>query len=312
MTGNPPGSPGPSPAYADLPRLPDVGVPHAWDVWGRGDQLGALHRMTPERVTAALHGVRLGLRIGLDLPTDALDPPLFGRRPLERHVREAGPSVDERLDSFYPQAASQWDGFGHYRIRGHGSFGDDHERPGIHHWAAEGMVSRGVLLDVAAYRRRSGEALQEGTITAAELTDVAQAQSVTLQAGDTLCVRTGWLRDYRALDAQGRRDYAAAGSLISSLGLAADESMAAFLWDHEVSALAADNPAVERTPGNREVGSLHRRVLAALAIPLGELFDLERLSAACQEHDQWTFAFVSMPLTVVGGVGSTANAMGIL
>lgn len=300
------------PAYTELPRMTDVGVPHAWDVWGRDDQLGALHRMTPERVVSALHNVRQGLRIGLDLPTTAIDPPLFGRRPLERHVRESGPTVDERLDSFYPQAGSQWDGFGHYRIRGHGAFGDTHEEPGIHHWAAEGMVARGVLLDVAAYRDMPGEALREGSISAAELTEVAKAQGVCLEAGDVLCVRTGFMRDYLALDAAAREQYAAARNRIPSLGLAADESTAAFVWDYEVSALAADNPAVEQTPGSREVGSLHRRVLAALGIPLGELFHLERLATACRQHDQWTFAFVSMPLAVVGGVGSTANAMGIL
>jgi hypothetical protein len=300
------------PAYAALPRLDGVDVPHAWEVWGRGDQLGSLRRLTAERTIAALQEVRMGLRIGLDLRSDAIDPPLFGRRPLERHVRESGPTVDERLDSFYPQAASQWDGFGHYRVRGHGAFGADHEEPGIHHWAAEGIVARGVLLDVAGHRDRPGEGLAEGGITADELAEVAHAQGVELQAGDVLCVRTGWLRDYRALDQTGRAEYAAAGSLIPSLGLVADECTAAFLWDHRVAALVADNPAVEQTPGSREVGSLHRRVLAALGMPLGELLDLDRLATACRTHDRWTFAFVSMPLAVVGGVGSTANAMGIL
>lgn len=307
------------PAYDDLPRLEEAGIRHAWDVFGAEDVLGTLNHLTPERVLGAFAGVRHGIRIGLDLGTHVIDPPLFGRQPMVRHIVESGPMVDERLDAFYPQGSTQWDGFGHYRIRGLGHFGGRatvsaaHDgRPSIHHWADAGIVGRGVLLDVAAHRNEPGQALVEGTITVEELEVVAAAQGVQLEVGDILCVRTGWLRDYLVLDQSERTAIAEGGRLLTTLGLAADESMARFLWNARVAAVAADNPAVEKTPGSRQVGSLHRRVLAALGTPLGELFDFERLAETCREHKQWTFAFVSAPLALYGGVGSTGNAIGIL
>lgn len=305
------------PAYDDLPRLEEAGIRHAWDVFGPEDVLGTLNHLTPERVLAALAGVRQGIRIGLDLGTHVIDPPLFGRRPMVHNIIESGPVVDERLDAFHPQGGTQWDGFGHYRIRGLGHYGgratDSHEgRPSIHHWAEAGIVGRGVLLDVAAHRNEPGQALAEGTITVGELETVAAAQDIKLQPGDIVCVRTGWLRDYLTLDQGRRAAIAEDGKLLTTLGLAADESMARWLWNAGVAAVAADNPAVEQTPGSRQVGSLHRRLLAGLGMPLGELFDFERLAATCREHKQWTFAFMSAPLALYGGVGSTGNAMGIL
>jgi hypothetical protein len=75
--------------------------------------------------------------------------------------------------------------------------------------------------------------------------------------------------------------------------------------------VVTDNPAVEQTPGDPAVGSLHRRVLMSLGMPLGELFDLDTLAARCAADGRWTFAFTAAPLPLVGGVGSTANALAV-
>ena len=48
------------PAFDSLPRLPGNGVQHAWDVWGRGDNLGTLNRLTGPVVAAASACVRTG------------------------------------------------------------------------------------------------------------------------------------------------------------------------------------------------------------------------------------------------------------
>src|SRR3984957_20946969 len=52
------------PSFDALRRLPGAGVRHAWDVWGRGDNLGTLNRLTGPVVAAAASGVRTGRRIG--------------------------------------------------------------------------------------------------------------------------------------------------------------------------------------------------------------------------------------------------------
>ena len=304
------------PAFDDLPVLQASGTRHAWDVFGHGDELGTLNLLTRQVVRDGLACAETGERIGLALASDAIDPPLYGRRAAQHSFLEAGAVVDEWLDGFYPQASSQWDGFGHHRCRA-GAYGGvtdppapDRQRLSIHHWAERGIVSRGVLLDLAAHRA-DRDPLVEGTVEAAELEEVAQAQGVSLRPGDVLCVRTGWVSAYREAGRETRERLAADGVSIASLGLAADETVARLLWDRRLAALVTDNPAVEQTPGDPLVGSLHRRVLMSLGMPLGELFDLDTLAARCAEDRRWTFAFVAAPLPLVGGVGSTANAVAI-
>jgi kynurenine formamidase len=304
------------PAFDELPVLAESGTRHSWGVFGPGDELGTLNLLTPEVVRAGLACAVTGERIGLALASDEIDPPLYGRRRAEHRFVESGAVVDEWLDGYYPQASSQWDGFGHHRCRA-GSYGGVTDPPGpgrrrgsIHHWARQGIVSRGLLIDVAAHRG-GGDPLVEGTITAAELAEVACVQGVVPRTGDVLCVRTGWLSAYRAANRDTRERLAAAGGRVASLGLAADEEMARQLWNWRVAAVATDNPAVEQTPGDPQVGSLHRRVLMSLGIPLGELFDLDALAARCAVDGRWSFAFTAAPLPQVGGVGSPANAVAI-
>ncbi|MCP9980820.1 cyclase family protein [Actinomadura madurae] len=64
--------------------------------------------------------------------------------------------------------------------------------------------------------------------------------------GDVLCVRTGWMRCYWESDTAGRDCLARSRRWP---GLAGSASMAELLWDWRVSAVTADNPAVEAAPG---------------------------------------------------------------
>ena len=308
------------PEYAELPRLEDIGANHAWGVFGPDDDLGTLNLLDPATVQQATSVVRTGERVGLSLPLDQPDPPLFRRRPFQHTVTRNGSMWDDRLDSFFPQGSTQWDGFRHHRVRQHGFYGgvvDDpgsgNERLSIHHWARTGIIGRGVLLDVRTHLDDGRYApLTDRSITAGDLRATADAQGTPVRPGDILCVRTGWLSAYRSLDADARADIAAQSSGFSSVGLAADESTAELLWDWRIAAVAADNPAVEVTPGDPAVGSLHRRVLALLGIPLGELFDFDSLAARLHTESRFDFLFVSIPLSLVGGLGSPANAVAVI
>ena len=88
--------------------------------------------------------------------------------------------------------------------------------------------------------------------------------------------------------------------------------MAELLWDGGIAAVAADNPGVEAAPGRRGSGSLHRRALALLGMPFGELFDFDALDAALRAQDRSSFLFMAVPLNIPGGVGSTGNAVAML
>jgi hypothetical protein len=104
--------------------------------------------------------------------------------------------------------------------------------------------------------------------------------------------------------------------------------MVAWLWDHQISLLAADNVAVEAYPvkpnsglvdseecqsgtGTPHDGMLHRPLISLLGLFLGELWHLEDLAQACHADGVYEFLLSAKPLNLVGGVGSPANAMAI-
>ncbi|MEV5302662.1 MULTISPECIES: cyclase family protein [Amycolatopsis methanolica group] len=305
------------PAYDELPELGTLGVRHAWDVLPA--PLGTLSRLGAEDVVRAAGLVRTGEVLPLNLSLDAFDPPLFGRAAVEHEVFPHDRNTfEDTLGAFNPQASSQWDGLGHVRAREHGWFGgitdqgEARERLGMQHWAARGIVGRGVLLDIAGHRERNGipyDPFGGDAVTVADLRTVAADAGVELRRGDILCLRFGWTAEYR------RR--AAAGDDMPSAvkawaGLSGAESTARFLWDTGIAAVAADNPAVERGPGTREDGSLHRRLIPALGFALAELLDFEALAAACARQGRADFLFAGVPLPITGGVSSPANAIALL
>ena len=307
------------PRYDELPLLAGTDIRHAWDVFGRDDVLGSVNLLTDERAAAAAQLVRTGRRISLDLPLDVPDPPLFGRQAHDHVVFALNRNeMDDRLDGFHPQRSTQWDGLNHVRCREHGYWGGRQQDPtdgpnelGVHNLVAHGIAGRGVLVDLAGSLEAAGDyhALDPHPITVEQLQAVIDEQGVQLQPGDIVCLRTGWTEAYRRLDQSGRAAYAADPH---HAGLRAYEDMARFLWETHPGALCVDNPAVEVVPGNPEDGSLHRRVLAAQGLTLGEMFDFDTLSTECRADGRWSFLFVASPLNLTHGLGSPGNAMAIL
>jgi kynurenine formamidase len=305
------------PSYDDLPRFEKLGMAHSWAYFGRGDRFGTLNFLTPEIVAEAARSVTTGEIVPLSLPIDQPDPPLFGREPL-RHIRfeHDRNTKDDKLDSYFPQGSSQWDGFYHVRAREFGFFGGveaavdpSDAEIGIEVWAERGIAGRGVLVDVEAHMIAQGgpgiPADEEYTITPELLREVVAAQGVELRQGDILVIRTGWPTKYAARPGD-------AAAVVAIPGLHAGEQTARLLWDWHVAAVVTDLPAVEPVPGDPAVGSLHRRLLPLLGIPLAELFDLERLSAACARAGRYDFLFTAAPLNLRGAAGSPGNALAIL
>lgn len=312
----------PFPFYADLPVHESVGLPHSWGVFGDADELGTLNHLDDAAVLAALQEARTGERIGLTLDMAGIDPPLYGREALRHtYLQRDRNTWDDRLDAFFSQASSQWDGLRHVRCRELGFYGGVQQDPpamgsrlGIGHWAEKGIIGRGVLLDVQRHLLREGVAydpLAEVSVGGDLLADVARAQGVEIRRGDVVCVRFGWVARYRELDATERRAYAELPGSPPYAGLSADDSAVRALWDWQVAAVACDNPAAEVSPGDPAVGSLHRRLIPALGMAMGELFDFDALAARCTQDGRWSFLLVAVPLNVGGGVGSPANAVAV-
>lgn len=284
----------------------------SWGHWGSGDVFGCLNRLTPERVVRARECIRKGATFALNLEMELPEPALYGRGGFVHDVLTSEVSHDDVISGWNTQSSSQWDGFRHIRHPDRGFYnGVDDEDHGIHHWARRGLAGRAVLLDVARWREVSGRPLVPDStdeISADDLASCAAAQGTEIAAGDILLIRTGWLAWYRSLDPAER---ARCAERLQSPGLRAAESTVRALWDWQIAAVAADNPAVEVWPPADRESFLHFTLLPLLGLPLGELFDLDALAADCAEDGVYEAFFTSAPLNLFQGVASPPNAMAV-
>lgn len=318
-------------ADADPPRS-------SWDHFGRGDQLGTVNFLTPERVARAASLIRTGRRFNLDYAVNAFEPyPTGTRHPTQHRVFSNNEHHrDDWVDSFYLQSSSQIDALRHIGHPVHGFYGglDPSENTetstalGIHAWAESGIVGRGVLLDVPRWfagqdRHYSPE--ETIPLDADVLDEIAAAEGIDFSGGEILLLRTGWAERYIAKSVEARVE--ANRTRSTSPGLAQSESILRWLWDREIALVAADNLAVEadpvvgtalRTPGDRppprgvdHSGMLHRPLIALLGMALGELWKLDELAADCAADGVYEFFLTAKPLNLVGGVGSPPNALAI-
>ena len=316
-----------------LPRYHDLDTsrtaPHrsAWGIFGEGDEVGTVNLLTAESVRAAVPLVRRGVVFPLNWRMDLPEPPFLGRGRMRRTVKllDEGPNpgTDDVFDNFYTQASTQWDAlchvghpeFGYYNGWSFSDVGENGHHDGIDQWARRGIVGRFVLADVARHRAGAGIPLRANErvpITVDELDTVLDAQGVGLRRSDVLLVRFGWISWYDGLDDR-QRAALLDPFLFPTPGLAAEERTAEWLWDHGVSAIAADCPALEAMPFDKSSVDtfLHFRLVLLLGMAIGELFDLDRLAADCAATGVYEGFFTSAPLNVPGGAGSPANALAI-
>ena len=58
-------------------------------------------------------------------------------------------------------------------------------------------------------------------------------------------------------------------------------------------------PSFEAWPCQNQEFWLHEWLLAGWGLPIGELFDLEKLGEECKKRGRWSFFFSSVPLKVL-------------
>jgi kynurenine formamidase len=315
-----------------------------WGRWGAEDQLGTLNFITPDRIARAAHSVRRGARFSMAIPVDAYGPQgAHGYRRNPIHMMsldggdenanralsewEAGGQQEQDITGLWEtgplrwnddiiimplQAGTQWDGLAHVYYDGklYNGFpastvtSAGATRDGIDHVGrAGGIMGRGVLLDVA--RHLKVQRLEPGYVIGADLLDeVIDAQSVRIEEGDILVIRTGWwthFLEHRDADAW----------LAESPGVS--WKVAEWLHGHSIGAIAADNIAVEVITPEVENHFLlfHLLAIRDMGMSLGEIWDLETLSEDCAEDGIYEFFLTTAPLIVPGGIGSPINPVAI-
>lgn len=182
---------------------------------------------------------------------------------------------------------------------GHRSFA---RHLGLEHMAFHGVQGRGVLVDLAHHLGDEWRSVDYAT-----LRDVMDADDVVVEPGDMLLLHTGFAT--RVLEWERDPDPVAIHSTSSYLD-ARDPALLEWIAESQISALVADNYAVEGLTGRDRDESrhsflpIHHLCLFRLGVPLGEMWYLHELAAWLREHHRNRFLLTAPPLRLPGIVGS--------
>ena len=133
------------------------------------------------------------------------------------------------------------------------------------------------------------------------------ADHVVVESGDMLLLHTGFAT--RILEWDRNPDPSKLFTLCSYLD-ARDEALLDWIRDSQISALIADNYAVEgllgkdKDPSRHSFLPIHHLCLFRLGVPLGEMWYLHELAAWLRSHDRSRFLLTAPPLRLPGAVGS--------
>ncbi len=177
--------------------------------WGPNDEIGAANYMTPELVVKAAGLVKTGKTYALGIPVDSKTPAYPPRtfkitivQPGQAGIPGLGPTKttynDDIIDGWVG-IGSQIDGLGHIGVEhvyyNGNKLADFADPTGLKKLGIEKvppMVTRGVLLDMAAYY--GTDVVKEGTaFNVKEIEEVAKKQGVEIRQGDVVIFHTGWL-----------------------------------------------------------------------------------------------------------------------
>jgi kynurenine formamidase len=292
-----------------------------WGRWGGDDERGALNFITPAKRAAAAALVRDG--VALSCARDlAVQPSPENPRPAQHHMLVAGDAAESLVPgigatgdyigvAFHGMATSHIDALCHVAVDGRLYNGFDlaevkstgAQRVNIE-VARDGIVSRGVLLDVPRLRGvpwlEPAEAIGPDELSRAE-----EAAGLRVSEGDILLVSTG--RDAR------RRKHGPWDPNTGGLaGL--DPRCLPWLDERSVAVLGCDGVS-DPLPATGIPGwplPIHQCCLVGMGVHLLDNLALDALAAACAERSRWEFLFVVAPLRIPGGTGSPVNPIAVL
>jgi kynurenine formamidase len=176
---------------------------------------------------------------------------------------------------------------------------------GMEHMAFHGVQGRGVLVDLAHHLGDEWRGVDRETLEA-----IMAEDGVVVEPGDMLLLHTGFAT--KLLEWNREPDPAQIFTSCSYLD-ARDPSLLDWIVDSQISALVADNYAVEgllgkdRDPSRHSFLPLHHLCLFKLGVPLGELWYLHELAAWLRAHERSRFMLTAPPLRLPGAVSSPAT-----
>ena len=297
-----------------------------WGRWGEDDRLGTLNNITPEIRKQAAALVRTGQAVSLsrDIDPANADPLKTGLSVVQRfmgigeaehHLGKGTVRFDgntEYVGIAAHGSHTHLDGLAHYQWDGKNYNGFDSseitslggtKKLSIHH-ASQGIITRGVLLDIAALHGvpwlEPGHAIMPDELAAAE-----ERQGVTVRTGDALIVHTGNVA--YALQEKDRPPYSPQAGLHAAC--------LPYLRERDITALGSDC-IQDVQPSGYDTLDLLRPIhivgLVALGLWLIDNMQLTELADTCADQQRWEFLFTMLPWRFVGITSAATNPVAVL
>jgi len=171
----------------------------------------------------------------------------------------------------------------------------------VEHWK-EGIITRGVLLDVPKFRGQPFVKMDE-PIHGWDLEDVAKSQGVTMEPGDALIVyggRDAWNETNPQWGSQSHPVRQRPGLHASCLKFIRESDCSLLVWD-----------MMDFEPNGYDIPWSVHAAIFAYGIGLLDNALLQPLAEACAEEGRYEFMLTVNPLRVVGGTGSPVNPIAL-
>jgi kynurenine formamidase len=298
-----------------------------WGRWGADDEAGTLNLIRPEHRVAAAALVRDGIVIPcgklLTVRDHIGEPPLHG--PPQHFMVQCGEQFAGRdnephkLQSakdyfglmFHNLSVTHLDAVAHVFWNGVAYNGRSAATCtseagctfGSVDVARDGIVSRGVLLDIARLRNVDW-VTHDRPIRRAELEAAERDAGVHVGPGDVLLVRTGIAARIAA--------HGATKALAEGIpGLGAD--CLPFVHERGVAVLCGDTGSdALPSPYATITAPIHQIGLVAMGLWLVDNCALEQLAEECARRGRWEFLFTLGALRIEYGTGSPVNPIAVL
>lgn len=179
--------------------------------------------------------------------------------------------------------------------------GVEARRLGIEKMAARGVQGRGVLIDLHAHF-----GTERTLVGYDDLMRVCDADGVSVEAGDMVCLHTGFARSVLEMRRQPSPERLHHACAVLN---GRDQRLLQWITDSGLAVLIADNYAVEAYPaepgeGRHAALPLHEHCLFKLGVHLGELWFLSELADWLRAARRHRFLLTAPPLRLPGAVGS--------
>jgi kynurenine formamidase len=289
-----------------------------WGRWGKDDERGALNYINDSKRAAAAKLVQTGESVSMSLPLATLPAP-DNPTPVMHLVQHCGHDAMDMLPLPYSAdyfaiaphglANTHLDALCHVFYQGKmyngysaSEVGSGGAKKCAIDVASDGVVSRGILLDIPKIKKVDW--LENGTpISSADLEAAEKDHRVTVEEGDVLFVRTGRAKMRKA---KGGWDAFKEGMA----GL--DASCLSWLHERKVAVLGSDGVSDVFPSGYDSLPlPIHVCTLVMMGLHLIDNADLDAVSENCRKHNRYEFQFVMAPLVLSRGTASPVNRLAL-